>query len=123
MLNTRMLMSIAAASALAGCSTMAMDSEYIGTLTTDDGNVTATAYETLTAGVVCCGFRMQAVNRNSTDVCVHAHGGGGGRNTTLLKAGETKDVLFTDSTGWVSGSYGIRTWDPRTAPCVGMGPG
>jgi hypothetical protein len=124
-MRIRMLAAVAAgaAAALAGCSTLAMDSTYIGTLASDDGMVTATAYETLTAGVVCCGFRMQVRNQHPTDICVYAYGGGGGRNTTLVRAGETKDVLWTDSTGWVSGSYGFRSWDPRTAPCVGMGPG
>ena len=111
----------AAAMALAGCSTLAVDSTYIGTLDTEDG-VTGTAYETLTAGMICCGFRIQVHNARSTDVCVHAYGGGGGRNTALVRAGETKDVLWVDSTGWVSGSYGMNTWDPRSGPCVGMGP-
>ena len=109
--------------ALAGCASIAMDNRHLGSLRTDDGMVTFEAYETLAAGMICCGFRMQATNHHPTDVCVHAYGGGGGRNTTVLKAGETKDVLFTDSTGWVYGSYGFRTWDPRNAPCVGMGPG
>jgi hypothetical protein len=121
-MRIRMLGALAAAVMLAGCSTMAVDDSHIGTLRSDDGTVVANAYETLTAGVVCCGFRMEVYNGNPVDICVRAYGGGGGSATDRVKAGETKTVLWTDSTGWVSGSYGFSSWDPRTAPCVGMGP-
>ena len=121
-MKIRALSGLAAAALLAGCSTMAVDSTYIGTLTTDDGKITATAYETLAGGMICCGFRIQAYNAHPVDMCVHAYGGGGGRATALVPAGETRNVLWVDSTGWVEGTYGITTWDPRVAPCVGMGP-